>query len=352
MRDWIGWALPLLVGLLAACSGDDANDGGGGAGADFGNAQGGGGEPTTYGPGSSGTAGSAPGGSAAGGGTLDDDACRRVDLIIAVDGSESMTEELEAMRTTVFPAFAERLANLGGGLDDYRVATLDACPQPASYHSRGAERECDFSSGSPWIDSGSSAMADEFACVGDIYQDDHECSGDNDDEQPASAIAASLELPVVTAENLGFRRSDALLITIAITDEDEQPTGDADSAQDVYSRLVGVAGDPQRMVFLGIGGSRDCEGAYGDADEATQLRNITERFEANGRGVFWDLCEGRLEDGLERAFQVIERACEELPPPCTETDPDDDCWPGGEVPPTGRPLFCIDNPDDPGCQLD
>jgi hypothetical protein len=345
-------AIGLLAGIwmLGGCSGDDAaSNGGDGTGDGFGNAEpgdGSNGSGTPFGP--------AVGGAAGGGGSnvLDDEACNRVDLIIAVDGSMSMTEELQAMRETVFPAFAERLGQIGRGLDDFRVATLDACPSPANYHTRGAAAECNFDSGQPWVESSSSAMGAEFACVGDIYQADQRCSGDNDDEQPASAIAASLELPVVTAENLGFRRDDALLIAIAITDEDEQPTGDATSAQEVYSRLVGAVGDPQRMVFLGIGGGSDCRGAYGEADEASRLRNITERFEANERGVFWDLCQGRLEDGLEQAFQVIERACEEFPPPCTETDPDDDCWPGGEVPTGGSPQFCADNPDDPGCQLD
>ena len=50
---------------------------------------------------------------------------------------------------------------------------------------------------------------------------------------------------------------------------------------------------------LGIGGGSDCEGVYGSADEATRLREITRLFEVHDRGVFWDLCQGRLEDGLD-----------------------------------------------------
>ena len=279
-----------------------------------------------------------------------DDACKRVDLVISVDGSESMTEELEAMRTTVFPAFAQRLAQIGSGLDDFRVATLDACPNPASYHTRGTGGECNFDGGSAWIESSSSAMDAEFACVGDIFQGDHDCSGDNDDEQPASSIAASMEAPMADGPNQGFRRGDALLVAVAITDEDEQPTGNATSPQDVYSRLLSVVGDPRRMVFLGIAGGSNCQGAYGEADNAQRMQNLVDRFDANDRGIFWDLCEGRLEDGLEEAFRVIEAACNELPPPCS-ADIDDDCWPA-DVPPGGDPQYCINNPDDPGCQLD
>ena len=54
------------------------------------------------------------------------ESCRLVDVIIAVDGSSSMREEQKAMRETVFPAFAKRLASTGQGLDNFRIATLDA----------------------------------------------------------------------------------------------------------------------------------------------------------------------------------------------------------------------------------
>ena len=285
-------------------------------------------------------------GGGAGSGGLSGEVCKHVDVAIAVDGSMSMTEELQAMRADIFPAFAQRLRTLGAWLDDFRVATLDACPRPSNFHTRGARRECDFAGGQPWIESSSSAMDEEFACVGDIYLDDQECSGDNDDEQPASALAAALE---AGGANAGFQRRDALLIAIAITDEDEQPTGDERSPEEVYNRLVErAADDPRRLVFLGIGGGSECEGVYGDAEEAAELREITSLFEAHDRGVFWDLCEGRLEDGLDEAFRVIENACNDL------CELDGDCGVGdpGDPPEGGDPLFCQDFPDDPSCRLD
>jgi hypothetical protein len=157
-------------------------------------------------------------------------------------------------------------------------------------------------------------MNEEFACVGDIYLDDYNCSGDNDDEQPSSAVAAALEPPYVDGDNAGFLRQEALLVVVAITDEDEHPTGGAQTADQIYERLVAVKGDVKRVVFLGIGGSSECSGVYGDAEQATLLRQITDRFAASERGVWWDLCVGHLEDGLEEAFEVIEQACDELPP--------------------------------------
>lgn len=336
-----GLAASCVVLLLGgACSGDDE---GGSGGNPFdnptaGSGSGVGGSGADGGAGSGGDSGASGGGSGSGGGgdLIGEAVCKHVDLVIAVDGSSSMNEELEAMREEIFPAFAQRLQTLGADLDDFRVATLDACPTPASFHTRGARGECNFSSGQAWIESTSPAIEAEFACVGDIFLDDQQCSGDNDDEQPATSVVAALQ----GGTNAGFRRDDALLIVVAITDEDEQPTGDAQSPDEIYRGLVDLAaGDPRRMVFLGIGGADECEGEYGDAEEADDLAELTGLFETHDRGIFWDLCQGRLEDGLDEAFRVIENACNDL---CGGLD--EDC--GGEPP---EPGFCEMFPSDPIC---
>lgn len=243
------------------------------------------------------------------------ESCRLVDVVIAVDGSSSMTEERKAMRDTVFPAFAERLRSISKGLDNFRVATLDACPNPANFHTRGKQGECNFVGGNVWIDSASPNLDDEFSCVGNIYLDDAKCSGDNDDEQPASTVAAALEPPYLSGANAGFLRDDALLIVVAITDEDEQPTGSARTPQEIYDRLVDLkGGDVDRMVFLGVGATKECEGPYGWAYPATKLKRLTDLFTNAERGVWWDLCAGQMEDGLEEAFEIIEQACDEFDP--------------------------------------
>lgn len=325
----------------------------------------------TSGGSNSGSGGSATGTGGVGGGTgatgstpgtgdlVGSAACKHVDLIISVDGSMSMTEELQAMRSVIFPAFAQRLGTISQGLEDFRVGTIDACPMPSNLHTRGEQMECNFSSGQPWIDSSSPRMVEEFACVGDILLSDQQCTGNNDDEQPASAAAAALE------SNPTFHRDDALTVVVAITDEDEQPTSGDRSPEGVYNRLVEtVNDDPRRMVFLGIGGSRNCQGEYGSAEEASRLHAITDLFDTHGRGVFWDLCQGRLEDGLEEAFQVIEGACNDLcaldnscggqvPPGVDPNDPcllDDSCGGGATIDPP-PPSFCDQFPDDPSCIL-
>src|SRR5690349_19032097 len=103
MRDSIGWkagaravlAAGMILGL--GCSGDD--EGGGGAGDNpFGNPTAGNGGAGASG---GGAASGASGASGAGGGIGGTAVCKHVDLVIAVDGSSSMTEELEAMRSQV-----------------------------------------------------------------------------------------------------------------------------------------------------------------------------------------------------------------------------------------------------------
>jgi hypothetical protein len=241
--------------------------------------------------------------------------CKHIDVVIAVDNSSSMSEEKSALRDIAFPGFANALINVAGGLDDFRVGVLDACNRPASFHTRGMGGACNFQGGNPWIDSSSSSVVNEFKCVGDIDSSAMQCSGNNDDEQPTTAATEALEPTWMGAgkANEGFMRDDALLVVVAITDEDEQPVPGAD-AQEIYDRLVAVKGDVNKMVFLGIGGASACDGAYGSAKHATKLEAVTNKFIGAQRGVFWDLCQGNLDQGLTQALGVIESACQDFGP--------------------------------------
>lgn len=282
----------IVVGLvfLAGC-GASVDDQGGGGGGNGGGGNGGGGSGESFA------------------------ACKHVDVVIAVDNSGSMQEEKAALRDIAFPGFASALINVAGGLDDFRVGVLDACNRPASFHTRGMSGACNFAGGNVWIDSSSSNVSAEFKCVGDIYSADMQCSGDNDDEQPATSATTALEPAFMGAgkANEGFLRDEALLVVVAITDEDEQPVPGAD-AQAIYDRLVAIKGDVSKMVFLGIGGASACDGAYGTAKYATKLENVTNKFIAQQRGVFWDLCQGNLDQGLTQALAVINSACEDFGP--------------------------------------
>jgi hypothetical protein len=257
------------------------------------------------------------------------EACKHLDIVVAVDSSGSMSEEMEAMADEVFggeDGFARALLDISGGIEDYRVATIDACPNPAVMHTRGAGGECNFASSERWIvgtpDSDAGEVTAEFECVGDIWTGGQMCDdGDADeDEQPALAALRALNPPYIGGENAGFLRNNALLVVIAITDEDEELFGTGDFPTDVeglYDEYVALKGGVNNMVFLGIGGGPPdgCEpGTYGKALYAEQLHSLTNLFVAENRGVWWDLCDGRLGDGLAAAIEVIEDACDDFNP--------------------------------------
>ncbi|WP_434044980.1 MULTISPECIES: hypothetical protein [Sorangium] len=324
LRAWYAALCAGIVGLMGCgdSSGQNQNSGAGASGPGSGGTAGGGqgqggdsfggqgGDPFGSGNGSGNGSGSGNGGVGGNGNTS---GCEHVDVVFALDNSSSMDEEKASMRDVVFPAFAQALLQISG-IKDFRAAVIDACPLPANFHTRGAAGECSFQSQKAWMESTSSELTSEFQCAADLYAEDVECSGDSDDEQPASAVAAALEPPFSTAENAGFLRDDALLVVVAITDEDEQPVP-SQRPQQIHDRLVAAkGGEAKNVVFLGIGGREDCDGAYGSADEADNLQRLVDTFAADERGFFWDLCEGRLEDGLTNALSAIEEACTEFVP--------------------------------------
>ena len=58
------------------------------------------------------------------------------------------------------------------------------------------------------MESSSPNLDAEFACIGDLYVDDMNCSGSSDDEQPASAAAACVIFRRSAGEAMS--RSDGL----------------------------------------------------------------------------------------------------------------------------------------------
>lgn len=310
----------VLATLTFACGdddggGDDGGDAGSDAGTDGGGDDGDGGDDGGDGDGDGGDAGN-------------QFACKHIDLLFSIDPSGSMTDEMMAMGSEIFPAFAGSLLGISQGLDDYQVGTVDACPQPAALHTRGQGGECNFSSGERWIlgtpDREPVDVTSEFSCVGDLWIEpgqSHSCNTDNDqDEQVMSASIAALTPPFVDGENAGFLRDDAVLVVVALTDEDEEIANGSGrtTAQQFYDDLVAVKDDPRDIVFLGIGGgvpdgcTVDPGGEYGTALPAQMLYDVTQLFVAQERGVWWDLCQGQLQDGLTEALAVIEKACDDF----------------------------------------
>jgi hypothetical protein len=302
------------VFLLAACAGDPAGGETDESGDDEGvqGSSGGGGPKLDVDPGSGTQAEGAEGG----------EVCKQVDVILAVDNSGSMVEEIAALRGPVFDSLPEQLLDVGNGIDDFHLAVIDACPKAANYHDTGNGGACDFSTGRNYMISSSEVLADEFACVTDFstagymgMPDMCEDAGENadDDEQPALTAATSVDPAYLVASNLGFLRADSLLFVVAITDEDEEFLGT--DANAIYDALVEAkGGNPEHVVFLGISGSETCTGPYGGAEPSPNMQSVVNEFASYDRGIYWDLCQGDLEGAFALGIETLDQACDDWIP--------------------------------------
>ena len=313
--QWAGvFAVILAGGPSFGCGGDDTQDGGslggiGGTGissADDGDGDGDGDPKFDVGDGE--TEGTDPEGGNGG--------CEKVDVVFAVDNSGSMQEEIHELKGPVFDSFPDALLAVNGGLLDFHLAVIDACNDPPYFHTHGDFGDCNYANGSNYMVSSDPDLEEEYACVMNLnkagYLDmEDNCSGDNDDEQPANTAADAVSLQ--GGPNDGFLRDDAVLLVVAMTDEDEKPLPAA-SAQEIANKIITAAGGIEDVVFLGIAGGSDCEGPYGTADDAAFMQEITQVFVDADRGQFWDLCDGNLEQAFQTVVNVVDVACQEFDP--------------------------------------
>lgn len=249
-----------------------------------------------------------------------DEPCRKVDVIISIDSSSSMFEELDALQGPVFDSFPTTLLDIANGLDDFNLGVIDACNNPPFLHDTGVMGFCDYSTGKNFMESTSPDLIDEYHCATDLdeflggYMGMPDfCSGNNDNEQPANTAADVVSPPAVDEENEGFLRDDAVLFIVAITDEDEQPVP-VQSAQQIADKIIESKGTINNVVFLGIAGMTNCVGPYGSAAAGVFMQQVADIFVQQERGVFWDLCAGDLEGAFMAALPVVDSACVEFEP--------------------------------------
>lgn len=262
--------------------------------------------------------------------------CSKVDVLLVVDASETMTAELATLPAT-FSAMQDTLAlEVGDGIEDFHIAAINACPLPANFHNFGADdTDCGFPDGRNWLASSDGMLDQRFACVvqfplqeealagkggdnGGYNSIPDTCDdGDDEDEQPAWTAARALDPGAVA--NAGFSRADSVLFVVAITDEDEALV-DPDDADEIRDAIVAAKGDPDKVVFLGIGGDENgCNSAYDDdeVEDSEVLRDVAAAFGA--RGLFRTMCAKDGDDPIGAAFEaalttVVDTACEQFVP--------------------------------------
>ncbi|MEO0601985.1 MAG: hypothetical protein AAF211_11155 [Myxococcota bacterium] len=218
----------------------------------------------------------------------------RSDVLFVVDNSESMEDEQEALATN-FPAFLDWFE---ASEVDYHIGVISTDmddPQQS-----GLLRE---SGGVRWIEPTTPDAATILAEMTRLG------IAGSSDERGREAAYTALELR--GAANDGFRRDDAFLNIIVVSDEDDQSGDDRISLPEFTDYLQDLQTETLRTTFSAVVGpfSR----AEAQACEVTPGFEYLEVTTAVG-GVAWSICEadwlplindlGFVTIGLRRTFRL------------------------------------------------
>jgi len=260
------------------------------------------------------------------------EACGKMDIVFVIDNSGSMGQEQDNLATN-FPLFINVLDNFDNELD-YRVGVtttgkdynytmtlpgIGSIPASTSGGDNGELlQRCDMTR--RWVEPGDPNVADTFACAAQVGT-----SGPAD-EMPLASLKLALDDRIADGTNAGFLRDDALLAIVILTDEDdcsyEQSvslgfteslcSSQMEPVSSYSDFLTNLTGDAGRWAVATIAGPTDCSSEFGNAAEATRLKDFTNIAGANG--VFSSICDGDLAAALQTALETFDTACNDFPP--------------------------------------
>ncbi len=233
--------------------------------------------------------------------------CGKMDILFVVDNSGSMSEE-QANLAKNFPGFAKVLNEYktpSGMLLDYHVGVVTT---DVTSHASGDSGQLRQTKTCPaaheYLSRDDAAVETTLACLAKVGT-----LGDTT-EQPLAAVQLALSSTLKTGVNAGFRRDDAVLAIVILTDEEDQSAGsnfDNVKIADVAAFLEGVA--PKRWATHVIAGpAGGCTSPNGEAEEAKRLQDFVSI--AGKNGSFSSICEADLASGLSQAFKTFDYACQ------------------------------------------
>ncbi|MBZ0236868.1 MAG: hypothetical protein K8M05_31355 [Deltaproteobacteria bacterium] len=264
------------------------------------------------------------------------DGCEKIDILFVVDNSGSMGQEQTNLATN-FPQFLSVIE--ASGLD-YRVAItttgMDYTYQQATFpggpvlpiSQDGGDNGAMLQPGGcnmtrRWIEKNDANAASAFACAANVGT-----SGPSD-EMPLAAMRTAFEERMADGTNGGFRRQDALLAVVILTDENdcsyEQSVtlGFAESLCDSQAEppanysafLDAYTGDHGRWAVAMIAGPGpgSCSSSFGNADYAERLVQFASAA-GPSNALVSSICAGDLTVGLTDALELFDTACDNFPP--------------------------------------
>lgn len=247
--------------------------------------------------------------------------CKRIDVLFAVDGSGSMTEEQAALRGAdgmppVFAAFTDALLAELTSVEDFHVGVVGSDQGDTVLHTHrdqpavapGPDTDCGLPPGQNWLVGPSPTLAADFACVAATKGGTEEVTYYN--------AAEALHDPA----NAGFLRDDSLLLFVLLTDEDTYDFVITTMVAIRQRILAAIGDDPARLVVLAIAGGQGvfempettCQGVYGEAVPGRRIISITRSFRE--RGLFQNICQGDLAATFTDVLDDVVSACEAYEP--------------------------------------
>ena len=255
--------------------------------------------------------------------------CTKLDLLFVIDNSGSMGEEQQNLVAN-FPQFISVLD--ASGLD-YRVAVTTTARRYSYSMSFGPGGNIPMDTGAGddgamlkpnacnmtkrWIDKGDPTPATTFSCVANVG------TGGNSDEMPLGAMRDAFEDRMTDNTNTGFRRNDALLGVVMLTDEEdcsyEQSvslgfgqslcSAQMEPPANYVAFLDAYTGHRTRWAAAAIAGMGpgDCSSTFGNANEATRLKSFVQQAGAQAR--MSSICDGDLSVSLTQVLELFESAC-------------------------------------------
>ena len=284
--------------------------------------------------------------------------CRKVDFLFVIDNSGSMSDEQQNLINS-FPFFIQTIQDELEEAQDYHIMVVDTdayvfagcelicpaffnmCPMAAGQYQCGVtkpemcedvlgagvvfpkgqsatNKACNFSTGARYMDITEPDLAGTFACAAKVG------SGSTDDpEKPMEAIVNAIAPKGKAADcNLGFLRSDAILVVTFITDEDDSANDGSLGIVDGWtaSLIAAKKGDESALVVLGLFGDNDQPNAICPplkdnvgAEPSPRLRQFVESF--GERGVAGSVCADSYKDFFSEAVGIIDSTCDGFVPP-------------------------------------
>ena len=257
--------------------------------------------------------------------------CQKMDILFVVDNSGSMGEEQTNLGMN-FPGFIDviqqsgldyRVAVTSTGVDYtyYQATPLGNIPSTQDGGDNGVMlQKCGMTR--RWIEQTDADPSGTFACAATLGTDGP------GDEMPLAAMRLALEDRMADGTNMGWRRQDALLAIVILTDENDcsyeqsvtlgftetlcesqmEPPANYVAFLDQYT---GNRARWATAVIAGPGPST-CNSGFGNADYAQRLDEFVTMTGDNA--VFSSICEGNLTTGLADALAVFASACDDFPP--------------------------------------